>query len=394
MATRSTSLELRNTVNGRHIAHHHLRVKKGLELQIQSCFSATYREAREKFLNACAAASLSIDSRLNPVAKGAQGEALYTDIVRIGAADASKLLVLMSGTHGVEGYCGSGVQIGLLRSDYFNRLPEDLSVVMVHALNPYGFSHDRRVNEDNVDLNRNFLDFRAPDRPGRGYAEIHDHILPEDWDGPGREIADQQLAAFIETRGLPAFQAAVSSGQYAFPDGVFYGGQAPTWSNTMFRSVISDYFSNAKAAGFIDFHTGLGPFGYGELIAIGSESQKARAAHWYGAQVTDPEAGTSTSAPLDGMVAHGIAEALTDTKIAFTTLEYGTRDINQVLTALRGDNWLYHKGDFKTELATRIKRDIRDAFYPDDDAWRASVWARAVEVTNLALQGLIKTTLS
>ena len=68
----------------------------------------------------------------------------------------------MSGTHGVEGYCGSGIQIGFLKEGLFAELPDDMSVVLLHAMNPYGFSNDRRVNEDNVDLNRNFLDFAAP----------------------------------------------------------------------------------------------------------------------------------------------------------------------------------------------------------------------------------------
>ncbi|MEL6829126.1 MAG: M14 family metallopeptidase [Pseudomonadota bacterium] len=361
------------------------------ETAVLSCFSTSYAEARQKFLKACRSRSLCVDSRLNPNAKGVNGESLYADIVRIGRADASKVLLLLSGTHGVEGYCGSGVQIALLNNGYFIDLPDDLSVIMIHAMNPYGFSHDRRVTEDNVDLNRNFLDFSQPDLPGMDYARIHEFILPNAWQGLERQHADEQLHLFVKTHGMKAYQTAISSGQYRYPDGVFYGGQSPTWSNIMFRSFQSEYLVGRSVIGTLDFHTGLGPHGYGELITIGTERQKERAAQWYGDQVTDPQAGTSSSANLDGMVAHSIVETLTDTKLAFVTLEFGTFPVNRVITALRGDNWLYHKGDPDTALGKTIKQDIKEAFYPDTNAWKLSVWARSSEVVQLALTGVNQT---
>ena len=357
-------------------------------MTVTSYFSGNYAEARSKFLEVCARRGLEVDSRLNPKEKGAQGEALYMDIAHIGASNTRKVLFLMSGTHGVEGYCGSGAQIGLLEQGYFSDLPDDVSVVIVHAMNPYGFSHDRRVNEDNVDLNRNFLDFARPDRPPSGYGEIHAHVLPEDWDGPARAHANKQLAKYIEDRGMRAFQAAVSGGQYQHADGIFYGGNGPTWSNETFRSVLSDYASDAEIVGFIDFHTGLGPYGYGELISLGSLDQKAYVRQWFGDEVTDPDAGTSTSAPVVGTVGDGVADVLPDASIAFIALEYGTRELNQVLTALRGDNWLYHRGQMDSELGAQIKAEIRDAFYPDKDDWKKMVWTRAREITERALTGL------
>jgi len=352
-------------------------------------FSADYPEARAKFLSACAERGLDVDSRLNPHAKGARGEDLFMDIARIGSKEASKILFLMSGTHGVEGYCGSGAQIGFLREGYFADLPDDVSVVLVHAMNPYGFSHDRRVNEDNVDLNRNFLDFSKDDRPHSDYSHIHAHVLPDDWDGPARQAANKQLALYIQEHGMRTFQAAVSGGQYQHADGIFFGGHQATWSNQTFRAVLGDYAGAAETVCFIDFHTGLGPYGYGELISLGSLDQKALVHNWFGDEATDPDAGTSSSAPVVGTVGHGVADVLQNAAIAFIALEFGTRDINQVLTALRGDNWLYHKGDFGTELAERIKAEIRDAFYPDEDEWKKLIWTRACEIADRSLKGLI-----
>ncbi|MEL7219112.1 MAG: DUF2817 domain-containing protein, partial [Pseudomonadota bacterium] len=200
-------------------------------MTVTKYFSANYSEARAKFLNACAERGIDVEHRQNPHVTGSADEDLFMDVACIGSKSASKVLFLMSGTHGVEGYCGSGAHVGLLSEGYFSNLPDDLSVVLVHAMNPYGFSHDRRVNEDNVDLNRNFLSFVAQDRPQSDYAKIHPHILPDDWGGPAQKAANKALGQFIEEHGMRVFQAAVSGGQYQHPDGVFYGGDQQTWSN-------------------------------------------------------------------------------------------------------------------------------------------------------------------
>ena len=357
-------------------------------MNVPSYFSASYSEARQKFLAACAARGLIVESLPNPHAKGRDGEDLFMDIARIGKADTPKVLFLMSGTHGVEGYCGSGAQIGCLETEVFAGLPDDISVVMVHAMNPYGFSHDRRVNEDNVDLNRNFLDFSKPDRPQNDYGALHEHVLPDNWEGAAKDRANAALLEYMKAHGQPAFQQAVSGGQYTHADGIFFGGKKATWSNETFSTVLRNYARGAKVAGFIDFHTGLGPYGYGEPISDGSADTKARTRRWYGDDVTDPDKGESTSAPLVGTIPNGVETALPETALSFIALEYGTRDINTVLSALRGDNWLYHKGDLETDLGRQIKRDIRDAFYPEEDDWKQQVWTRAREIAELAIEGL------
>ena len=355
---------------------------------IIASFSANYFEARGKFLDACAARSLAVESRRNPNAKGPGDEDIFTDIVRIGPANPKRALLLISGTHGVEGYCGSGPQIGFLREGRFDILPPETGIVIVHAINPYGFAHDRRVNEDNIDLNRNFLDWSKRDRPTSDYGDIHAYVLPDDWDGPSMEAANAALAQYIADHGMPAFQAAISSGQYEYKDGVFYGGAAASWSNTTLRSILTDYLSDVETLAIIDFHTGLGPYGICELITAGPRRQKELAAQWWGPDVTDPEAGTSSSAALDGINAMGIAETLPEAKIGFIAAEYGTRDVPTVLNALRADNWLNHKGDVDSPQGERIKAQIRDAFYPEFDDWKEMIWDRAKQLVDLAMDGI------
>ena len=65
---------------------------------------------------------------------------------------------ISSGIHGVEGFFGSAVQLAFLDSLPPNwQPPPGTKFILLHALNPFGFAWRRRFNEENVDLNRNFL---------------------------------------------------------------------------------------------------------------------------------------------------------------------------------------------------------------------------------------------
>ena len=140
-------------------------------LGTNSYFSFDYQEARYKFLDASTAIGAKIESFKNPNS-GPEGEPLFTDVALIGPKDAKDILVLGSGTHGVEGFAGSGIQTGLLRQGIALNMKPNMSIVMIHAINPYGFAHLRRFNEDNVDLNRNFVDHTRPYLPDQGYKEF------------------------------------------------------------------------------------------------------------------------------------------------------------------------------------------------------------------------------
>ncbi len=136
-------------------------------------FSIDYQEARKKFLEAALTTGASIESFQNPHS-GPQGEALYTDVATIGLKSATNIIVLGSGTHGVEGFAGSGIQTGLFREGIASALKPNVGIIMIHAINPYGFAHLRRANEDNVDLNRNFIDHTKPYPKNDGYVELAD----------------------------------------------------------------------------------------------------------------------------------------------------------------------------------------------------------------------------
>jgi hypothetical protein len=122
-------------------------------------------------------------------------------------------MLVVSGTHGVEGYYGSDCQIAWLDTLDEKALPADTAVLLIHLLNPWGAAHLRRVNEDNIDLNRNFIDFNQPVPANPDYANWHG-IYHGD-----RYSADRQLAEALGNVGWQALKPVVEAGQYAAAEG-------------------------------------------------------------------------------------------------------------------------------------------------------------------------------
>jgi hypothetical protein len=169
-------------------------------------FSADYFEARAKFLAAAKTRDLAVSSHLNPHARGPKGEDLFVDVATWGPADARAGLLVISGVHGVEGYAGSACQIGWLKSGGNANWPAGLKLVMIHALNPYGFAWNRRVTEDNADLNRNFVDHSAPYPENDGYDELKEAIAPHDLGPEALKHGSEIFRAFIRKHGAFAMQ--------------------------------------------------------------------------------------------------------------------------------------------------------------------------------------------
>ncbi len=358
-------------------------------IAVPQAFSASYAEARVKFLEAAATAGLRIESHVHPLT-GRDGEALAMDVARDGPADADRLLIVSSACHGVEGYCGSGVQVAALHDAQWREKAraQGVAVLYIHALNPYGFSHIRRVTHENVDLNRNFHDFSKPLPVNTAYRELQPLLLPAVWP----PSADNQAATgdFITTRGMPAFQAAVSGGQHEFPDGMFFGGTAPTWSNQTVRAVLRQHGQGVQKLAWIDLHTGLGPSGHGERIFAGRDDAAtlARARAWWGKEVTSMYDGSSTSARLTGMMCLAAYDELPQAEYTAIAMEYGTQPMLEVMHALRGEHWLHQHPEAPAELAREIKQLMLEAFYTDTDAWKGQIISQARQAMFQAVEGL------
>jgi predicted deacylase len=350
-------------------------------------FSSDYHSARQKFLDAVAAAGGAVQSFRNPHA-GPDGEALFTDVSLFGSGDAPSILVLGSATHGVEGFAGSAIQTGLLIEGIASRLPSGVSLLVIHAINPYGMAHLRRFTEDNVDLNRNFRDHSQPHSPNPGYENLATAIAPTSLSFWSEVISWSRLPLYVLTHGFSAGKVAVSGGQYSHPDGLFYGGTFETWSNKTIRSIAEQYLSHANRVVFVDFHTGLGAYGAAEVILnVPHESPDHRRAVsiWGPDRVRATGGGESVSIHLDASVKIGISQMLPNAEVTAVSLEFGTVPILQVMKALRAENWLHHHGGPGHPKAQEIKTCLLRTFHPDDEAWEAAVWKQGKEVVDQAL---------
>jgi len=353
-------------------------------------FSATYGEARKKFLDSAKQAGATTESIQNTKANGPSGEPLYTDVARLGPepGKARAVLFVNSGTHGAEGYCGSGCQVGALRDEMFANLPDGVAVLLTHAINPYGFAWGRRVNEDNIDLNRNYIDHDASYPDDNGYGAIHPFLCPSDL-MEKKEEYDTTLFAWIEENGMEAFQEAVSSGQYTYPDGMFYGGNAPAWSNDMWRAGLAKHGEGADKAMMMDFHTGLGPSGYGELLGLGDAAAVQNAfSVWGKDEVSDLQSGDSSSAKVRGDLGEALFEQFEGKWTAAVAVEYGTLDLVTVLDGIRKDNWLEAHGDRSSDQGKEIAANARACFYTETDKWKSDVYVRATWAFEKALAAL------
>lgn len=341
-------------------------------------FSRSYAEARDRLLALATRRRCTIRSRRHPSSRGADGEVLAMDAVAHGDVAARAVLVVSSATHGVEGLAGSGIQSALLDDERVLRELDATGVrlVLLHAINPWGFAHDARGDDGNVDVNRNFRDFAAVLPRNAAYARLHATLVPPLWPPSiGNEI--HLLLAVMRAGGREAFKDAISRGQCEFADGLFYGGREPCWSNRMLREAIAEAGRHASAVGWIDLHTGLGRRGHGEMIFNGHHRAQdlARARQWWGAGVTSMYDMSSVSSEVAGANFAALDALASEGKTcAAITIEFGTRSQRVVLGALRARQWLTNHPDAPASRRRTILRASRDAFYVDEDGWKDALY--------------------
>jgi hypothetical protein len=361
-----------------------------MSLEPTAVFSQTYAEARDKFLAAAHGAQLAVQSHVL-LLPGRDGETLALDVARFGPMDAERLLILSSGCHGVEGFCGSAIQTVLINDSLFHAACDngDVAVVYLHALNPYGFSWWRRVTQENVDLNRNFCDFSRPLPRNAGYEDLADVLVPAQW--PPAPENEARLLGYVQRFGLRAAQYAITAGQYSHPNGLFFGGRAPTWSRQTLIAVLREHATRCAHLGWIDFHSGLGQPGVGEHIFSGLAEDRAafeRATQWWGDRITSTTEGTSASVDLAGELWRTAYEECRQAQYTGIALEFGTVALEQALHALRAEQWLTNHPEVTGPKAAAIKQQLRDAFYVDTTAWKATVLAQGRQAAMRGCAGL------
>ena len=350
-------------------------------------FSASYQEARKRFIDLAAQNDATL---IKYEVKAKDGQTLYIDIAKLGPEDAKKTLVLSSAMHGVEGYFGSAAQLAWLDRLKEQPLPTGCNALIIHAINPIGFDQIRRVNEDNVDLNRNFHD--KPERykgSPAGYAELNDLLNPE---SPQSRWEPFKLKTIwhILRRGLPSIKNAVAGGQYEFPRGIFFGGQRQTASTRILQREFRRWIGNAETIVHIDFHTGLGPFGdYKLLLSEQADSPKYR---WYtrtfGENCVEPfAAADKTAYATRGDFGSWLLGHFADRDYRFVTAEFGTYNVISVVGSMRTENRAHFHSDPQSVTYQKAKQDLLETFVPADPVWRNKVIKSSLSIIDQAVIG-------
>ena len=317
-----------------------------------------------------------------------EGSPLATDSAWLGPQASSRVLVIIAGTHGIEGFAGTAVICDLLTRLAREPLPDDLAVLCIHALNPWGYAWHRRCDADGVDLNRNCIDFSQPPPENPGYDELKPWLF--DADSRHRQQAFQ---AYIEAHGQTAFEIAISGGQYHDPAGPFYGGREPCHGRRVVESLMASHRLAERRLAVIDVHTGLGDWGHGEIICDHPPRSDgaATARRWYGDDCTMPALGTSSSVPKAGLLDYAW-HAIMPAGSCYITLEYGTYPTQDLFEVLLRDHrfWAEHgaAAACHPERAA-LAEEMRSHFCPNDPAWRGQVLRRARDVIRLAMNGLL-----
>ena len=353
--------------------------------------ASSYFQARKTFLDAVAMHRADIVSIEHPGALGPAGDQLYMDWALIGNAEARSTFVVTSGTHGIEGYAGSAViSRWLERTDPGTF--DAIKLILVHAVNPWGFAHGQRVNENNVDLNRNFIDFcHIPENPG--YDELHPALLLDQWSEEALANAFAAMDRFRSQHGEKAFSDAFNGGQYAHADGIFYGGREPQWSNLTFRKTLREVVGNAENVHLLDLHTGIGPFGrpfHINFDAPGSAARELAETIW-GREALSGEGSTHAAfATYQGLLMDAVSNELMGRRVSRCVVEFGTYARARMQRAHLALAWSRRQADKTSETALFAQREYCDAYVPVDPRWRRSVIRHGIDLCAAAFGRISK----
>ena len=111
-----------------------------------------------------------------------ESDDLYVDGIYLPSSEKrTNLIVLTTGVHGIEGYIGSAMLDVFFDHIYPTLNTKNTGVLVIANVNPYGMKYMRRYNENNVDLNRNFIeDWSTFDlSSNKEYPKVDKFLQPE-----------------------------------------------------------------------------------------------------------------------------------------------------------------------------------------------------------------------
>lgn len=313
-----------------------------------------------------------------------------------------RLLVLVTGIHGVEGYVGAAV-LRLLLSDVLGATAlENTGLLIVHALNPYGFANFLRVNRNNVDLNRNCseLDADLLCNDDSAYEELSAVLSPRTPVRLGPASQARFAARLLLTRarvGDKAVRQATLGGQYSDALGVFWGGDRVQPEIRFFQGLFARLAAQYPELLLIDFHTGYGDRGQAYALFGRCDTPSIAACSELGVQSAQ---GRELTYQVFGdlvQYCHAAAKRLQPEGVFDgLALEVGTHGLStlqqlQDLYTVVLENQARHHGLEAAEHEAKVQHAFRELFFPSDPTWRAQVLRNCLRAVAslLAARGFI-----
>ena len=315
-----------------------------------------------------------------------ESEGLYIDSFYLPAgAEKTNLIILTTGVHGVEGYIGAVMLDVFFEEVYPTVDATDTGVLVVANVNPYGMKHYRRYNENNVDLNRNFiLDWDTFDRTSnKEYPKVDTCLGPTGKIGNGlwHEVGFYlNLGKTAITDGAGTISDALLTGQYEYPQGVYYGGDGDEASTAYLKDVFgrcleSDYENIVH----IDIHSGYGPrynmVIFNSVYETMTEAQSQEAFDYDYVIAYDSEAFYATTGDTTDFFYRLAQSKDTDTALFSTCFEFGTVGdaffdtiLSLKYTVDENRNHWYPTTNKTT--AQIIRENYMELFYPTETQWR------------------------
>ena len=310
-------------------------------------------------------------------------EGLTFDWIEARRASATQALVLTAGLHGVEGYAGAAM-LELFVSEFLPRVNlETTGLYLVPVINPWGMVHYRRVNPQNVDLNRNFLneeDYHRDLNPD--YATLAPILHPERpvaW--RDRFLFYPRILGHIQRHGVTGLRNIFPQGQSIFPKGMHYTGRERQPEANALLAMLNHVLALHERVVIMDMHTGYGPKGLLTLVFPGKEPRTVEVLRQQIGYAQVTKVAGSDFYPIHGDLSSYLHELARETPVRelYTfALEVGTlgdAPLPQLrsMRALILENQLYWYGATGKRVARWVREEFLALFYPADREWRHRV---------------------
>ena len=330
-----------------------------------SYFKTTFDDSRQSFIDL--ATSLNGELRSHAVSE-LSFETLY---LPPSSGQKERLLILTSGIHGIEGFTGSALQRYFMANNFLDLKDENMGILIIHGINPYGFKNNRRVTQNNIDLNRNFdVSGELFQIENPGYAQLYDFL------NPGTRYSRLSFytsaITFIRKYGMDSLRKAILKGQYQFPDGIFFGGHGFEPQVSLIQNEVKRIGEGYEKVLLVDLHTGYGQ--RGKLHLFGDRSPFIDQEYMnevfkglpvdYG-QEKDFYAVTGGFTVFMAKLFHG------KSKFSGIVFEFGTIDSHKPLGSL--DSLYRMVNENQKKSSSKDEALFVEMFYPKSPDWRKGV---------------------